>query len=66
MIPLSRIRDRFGNYNYMGVLLSIAACAIVVGTHARTATQRTDESVTTELGLESAWPHVRVDFVPSR
>ncbi len=61
MMPLSRICDQFGRYG--GLLLSIAACAIVVGSQTRTVTQRTDErGLTAELGLESAWPHVRVDF----
>ena len=35
----------------------------MVGTQVRTVTQRTDEQgLMTELGLESAWPHVRTDF----
>lgn len=61
MMPIFRLRTQCGNY--VGLLLSIAACAIVVGTQARAAAQRADEqSLTRELGLESAWPHVRVDF----
>ena len=61
MMPFSLLRTRCGKN--VAVLLSIAACAIVVATQARTLTQRTDEQgLATELGLESAWPHVRVDF----
>ena len=61
MMPVSLSGNQFGKY--MGLLISIAACALVVGTQARTLTQRTEEQgLTTELGLESAWPHVRTDF----
>lgn len=62
MIPFSSlISNHVGRQ--AGLLLSIAACAIVVGTHARSAPQRTDEQgLTAQLGLESAWPHVRGDF----
>ncbi len=61
MIPLSSlISTHVGRH--AGLLLSIAACAIVVGTHARSETQRMEEQgLTAELGLESAWPHVRGD-----
>ena len=61
MMSLSLSGHQLGKY--MGLLLSIAACAVVVGAQARTVTQRPDkQGLTTELGLESAWPHVRVDF----
>lgn len=62
MMPHSLGPSQFGKY--AGLMLSIAACAVVVGTQARHAMQRLDEqqSVTKDLGLESAWPHVRVDF----
>ncbi|MCS6296843.1 MAG: hypothetical protein H8K09_11460 [Nitrospira sp.] len=61
MMPLFVIRQHLGKH--LGLLLSIAACAVVIGTQARTVAQRgDDQGLTTELGLESAWPHVRVDF----
>ena len=47
----------------LGLLLSIIACAVAVGTQGRMVAQReNDQGLTSELGLESAWPHVRVDF----
>mgnify|MGYP000846147639 CR=1 FL=1 len=61
MIPLSSLISTHAG-KHAGLLLSIVACAIVVGTQARSATQRMDEQgLTAELGLESAWPHVRGD-----
>lgn len=62
MIPLSSlISNQVGKH--AGLLLALAACAIAVGTHARSVPQRMDEQgLTAELGLESAWPHVRGDF----
>lgn len=47
----------------IGLILSIAACAIVVGTQAKSLTQQSDDQGSSaDLGLESAWPHLRVDF----
>ena len=61
MIPLSMIRRRLSRH--LGLLLSVAACAAVVGTQARMVSQRgNDQEFMTKLGLESAWPHVRADF----
>ena len=53
----------------VGLFLSLAACALVVGTQSKGLLQpATDRSprveAGSELGLESAWPHLRVDLVP--
>ena len=62
MIPFSSLISNHAG-KQAGLLLSIAACAIVIGSQARSATQQMDEQGgTAELGLESAWPHVRGDF----
>lgn len=52
----------------VGVLLSLAACALVVGSQSKGLLQRvTDRGLrvepAAELGLESALPHLRVDLV---
>lgn len=47
----------------VGLLLSIVACAVAIGSQGRTGMQREqDRGSMAELGLESAWPHVRVDL----
>ena len=53
----------------VGLFLSLAACALVVGTQSKGLLQPgADRSprveAGSELGLESAWPHLRVDLVP--
>ncbi len=54
---------QFVTHKQVGIFLSVAACALVLGTQAKSLTQRTDDStLSTELGLESAWPHLRLDF----
>ncbi len=50
-------------YKKIGLMLSLAACAFVVGTQARGFAQRlNDQGLSGDLGLESAWPHLRADF----
>ncbi len=50
-------------HRQIGLILSIAACAFVVGAQAKSLTQRVnDQGLAPDLGLESAWPHLRVDF----
>ena len=51
----------------VGLFLSLAACALVVGTQSKGLLQRVaDRSLRVEagpdLGLESAWPHLRIDL----
>lgn len=51
----------------VGLFLSLAACALVVGTQSKGLLQRVaDRSLPveagSELGLESAWPHLRIDL----
>jgi hypothetical protein len=54
---------QFVTHKQVGILLSVAACALVVGTQVKSLTQRSeDRALSTELGLESAWPHLRLDF----
>lgn len=53
----------------VGLFLSLAACALVVGTQSKGLLQRVADrsphvEAGSELGLESAWPHLRVDLVP--
>lgn len=53
-----------------GLLLSIAACALIVGTHSKglistDPDNALNEEPTSELGVESAesaWPHLRNDL----
>ena len=48
------------------LFLSIAACALMIGAQLRgfmhrLTTRRMGAAPSAELGLESAWPHVRMD-----
>ena len=52
----------------IGLLLFLAACALVVWTQSKGLLQRVADrsprlEAGSELGLESAWPHLRVDLV---
>ena len=51
----------------IGLFLSIATCAIAVGALPKSLVNRPsthipDPEVSTELGIESAWPHLRTDL----
>ena len=51
----------------IGLFLSIATCALAVcaqskGLLHRPSDQTTDPEVSSELGVESAWPHLRQDL----
>jgi hypothetical protein len=51
----------------VGLFLSLAACALVVGTQSKCLLQRPTTAIRAssrpaELGLESALPHLRVDL----
>lgn len=52
----------------IGVLLAIATCALVVGAQSKSLINRPSHDslnveFTPELGVESAWPHLRQDFL---
>lgn len=54
----------FMTHKKVGLMLSIAACAFIVGSQTKSVTQRVNEQgLSAELGLESAWPHLRADFL---
>ncbi len=51
----------------IGLFLSLATCAVAVCALPKTLANRpsehiTDPEVSTELGVESAWPHLRPDL----
>jgi hypothetical protein len=51
----------------IGLFLSIAVCALFVGAHSKGLISSPDktlneEPASEELGVESAWPHLRNDF----
>ncbi len=53
----------FVMHKQIELILSIATCAFVVGAQAKSLTQQVnDRGLAPDSGLESAWPHLRVDF----
>ncbi|WHZ13692.1 MAG: hypothetical protein OJF52_000526 [Nitrospira sp.] len=52
----------------IGVIVAIATCALVVGVQSKSPINRPSHNslnaeFTPELGVESAWPHLRQDFL---